>query len=176
MTQLPAISAAALLATTLATTNAQASPRGVGLGVAAGVDHSQADTILDGDSSTSFAWGFFVDIPLLETFVIAPQTTIYELSFAGSDDRNAITDVGLNFKFRVPLDSMALGFGVLAGLTTGLGDYKFHYGAVGQLTFDLVANIDGFLMAQYKRIDVGAEFGNEDISKIHGFAGAMFEF
>ncbi len=149
---------------------------GVALGVAAGVDYSSADQLFEDDSNTSFAWGFFVDIPLAETFIISPQTTIYELDFAGASEPQAVTDVGLNFKFIVPLGSLSLGGGILAGVTTGLGDYRLHYGALGQLNFNLISNIDGFVMAQYKRIDVGDTLMNEDISKLHAFAGAMFRF
>lgn len=149
---------------------------GVALGVAAGIDYSAADQIFEDDSNTSFAWGFFVDIPLLETFVISPQTTIYELEFAGASEAQAVTDVGLNFKFVVPLGSLSLGGGVLAGVTTGLGDYRLHYGALGQLSFNLISNIDAFVLAQYKRIDVGDTLMNEDISKVHAFAGGMFRF
>lgn len=146
----------------------------VGFGVAAGIDYSQADVILEDDSSTSFAWGFFVDIPLAETFILSPQTTIYELDI-GPDSR-AVTDVGMNFKFVIPLRKISLSAGILAGVTTGLGDYRLHYGALGQLNFDLIANIDGFILAQFKRIDVGDDLMNEDISKVHAFAGAMFRF
>ncbi|MEM6531525.1 MAG: hypothetical protein AAF654_02825 [Myxococcota bacterium] len=146
----------------------------VGFGVAAGIDYSQADMIFEDDSNTSFAWGFFVDIPLAETFVLSPQTTIYELDFGSGNQ--AITDVGMNFKFVIPLRSLSLGAGILAGVTTGLGEYRLHYGALGQLNFNLISNIDGFVLAQFKRIDVGDDFMNEDISKVHAFAGAMFRF
>ena len=155
---------------------ASATQPDVAIGVAAGVDYSAADQIFEDDSNTSFAWGFFVDIPLTDTFMISPQTTIYELDFAGSEGSEAVTDGGLNFKFLIPLNKLRLGGGILAGGTTGLGDYRLHYGLVGQLDFNLISNIDGFVMAQYKRIDVGDSLLNEDISKVHAFAGAMFRF
>ena len=173
MKQVPAVFAAALIL--MGASSAFASD-GVSLGVAAGIDYSAADQIFEDDSNTSFAWGFFVDIPLADTFVISPQTTIYELEFAGGDEAQAVTDVGLNFKFLVPLGKLSLGAGILAGVTTGLGDYRLHYGALGQLNFNLISNIDGFVLAQWKRIDVGDTLLNEDISKVHAFAGAMFSF
>ncbi len=162
-------------------------PSGVGLGIAAGLDYSTADRIFEDDSNTSFAWGFFVDIPLLDTFVISPQTTLYDLDIAVDDGslepgeqveaiNQAVTDVGLNFKFMIPLRSVSLGAGILAGATTGLGDYRLHYGALAQLNVKLLSNIDGFILAQFKRIDVGDELLNEDINKVHVFAGGMFRF
>lgn len=155
------------------------SPWDVGLGIAGGFDYSAADTTLVGDSSTSFAWGFFVDIPLADTFHISPQTTLYELDLRQDDGQAAttsVTDVGLNFKFVVPLRSLSLSFGILAGATTGLGDYRPHYGTMAQLDIDLIGNIGAFILGQYKRVNVDDQFGEDDIAKIHGFTGVMFRF
>ena len=84
--------------------------------------------------------------------------------------------MGLNFKFMIPLRSVSLGAGILAGATTGLGDYRLHYGALAQLNVKLLSNIDGFILAQFKRIDVGDELLKKDINKVHVFAGGMFRF
>ena len=57
----------ALFAITITSMEAGATdPRGVGLGVAAGVNLADAENV---DLDTSFSWGFFVDIPLLETAI-----------------------------------------------------------------------------------------------------------
>jgi hypothetical protein len=150
------------------TREARADAQGVGLGVAAGVDLYNEEKI---DTSTSFSWGFFVDIPLLDTFFITPSTTIYELDL-GNEEKIAITDVDLNFKFIVPLGRLRLGAGVLAGLTTGLGDYLGHFGLLGYGSLALVENLDLFVMVQYKRL----QFGDANIDNYHGFGGVMFRF
>ncbi len=96
-----ACTAALALSLCLFTTAAyaqQPNPRGVGLGVAAGVDVNNAEHI---DTNATFSWGFFVDIPLLETFYITPAAMIYELDIGR--DKKPVTDVDLNFKFIVPL-------------------------------------------------------------------------
>ncbi len=147
-------------------------PRGVGLGVAAGIDYSdyQKSAGARSEWSPAFAWSFFVDIPLLETFYITPQTALYTLDLDGQT--RSVTDVDLNFKFIVPLSAFRLGAGLTAGLTSGLGDYRGHYGALGYFGFALVANLEGFVMVQYKRLS----FDDQDVDKIHGYAGAMFRF
>ena len=157
-------------------TEARADPYGVGLGVAGGVNIADADgdvdTNTDFDTRTSFAWGFFVDIPLIETFYITPAATLYELDRNG-EDSVAITDIDLNFKFIVPIGALSLGVGVTAGLTTGLGDYQPHYGALAYVGFNLIANLDLFVMAQYKRL-VTSQDNLPDYNNIHGFGGIMF--
>ena len=148
---------------------AHAEPYGVGLGVAAGVNLADAENV---DLDTSFSWGFFVDIPLLETFYITPAATLYQIG--EGDDRSAITDIDLNFKFIVPIGALSLGAGVTAGLTTGLGDYQPHYGLLGYFGFNLVANLDLFTVVQYKRLTTSD--GLPDYNNVHVFGGAMFRF
>ena len=163
------IGALALLVTLAHARSASANARGVGLGVAAGVDLYDHQEI---DMKTSFSWGFFVDIPLLDTFYITPAAMVYELELPGSDDKVAATDIDMNFKFVVPLHPLSLGFGVTAGLTTGLGDYYGHYGALGYLGWNIVANLDLFAMVQYKRLTAYSE----DYNNIHAYGGVMFRF
>ena len=152
---------------------AQPNPRGVGLGVAAGVNLATADE--EGiDSNTSFSWGFFVDIPLLETFYITPAAMVYEIDPTG-ENALSLTDIDLNFKFIVPLGAFSLGVGVTAGLTTGLGSYEGHFGGLGYLGWNLVSNLDLFVLAQYKRLPASGDV-DFTYNNIHVFGGGMFRF
>ncbi|OGR15034.1 MAG: hypothetical protein A2341_01220 [Deltaproteobacteria bacterium RIFOXYB12_FULL_58_9] len=168
---IPFVAAAAFALSLVGATPAQAqqSPaKGVGLGVAAGVNLYDEEAI---DLGTSFAWGFFVDIPLLDTFYITPAAMIYELDM-GDLGKASITDIDLNFKFIVPIGSLRLGVGILAGLTTGLGDYEGHFGGLAYVGWNLVSNLDLFAMLQYKRLSTG----EMTIDNYHGYAGTMFRF
>ena len=177
------VPAIALAAVSVASTSpAYADPYGVGLGVAAGVNLADAD-VDNIDMETSFSWGFFVDIPLIETFYITPAATLYQLpatataddgTTISTDDRISITDIDLNFKFIIPLGALSLGVGVTAGLTTGLGDYQPHYGALAYIGYNLIANLDLFAMGQYKRLATGDDI--PDYNNIHIFGGTMFRF
>ncbi|MEE8409372.1 MAG: hypothetical protein V3T05_07190 [Myxococcota bacterium] len=157
--------------------DAHAHPRpdakGVGLGVAVGFDYQRGvgiDGSVDVGTNQSFAWGFFVDIPLLETFYITPAAMLYEIDLG--DGKQAVTDVDINFKFIVPLGRARVGAGFIAGLTTGLGDYLGHYGGLGFFSFKLVSNLDAFAMVQFKRL----AHGSVNYDNIHGYLGAMFIF
>lgn len=163
---------AAIAALALVPASAKADARGVGLGVAAGLDYSkyQDSIAADDEFHPSFSWGFFVDIPLLETFYVSPATTLYTLDLGGG--RASVTDIDMNFKFIVPLGDLRLGAGLTAGLTTGLGDYRGHWGGLGYASLALVPNLEGFVLAQYKTIN----FGANDIEKVHVYGGGMFRF
>ncbi|MEO0606250.1 MAG: hypothetical protein AAF211_32775 [Myxococcota bacterium] len=143
--------------------------RGVGLGVAAGVNLAEAAEL---EIPNSFAWGFFVDIPLLETFYITPAATVYELG--EGDTRTSHTDIDLNFKFIVPIKRVSLGAGVTTGLTTGFDQYRGHFGGLAHLGINIVSNVDLFAMGQYKYLATG-NF-DPDINNVHIFGGAMFRF
>ncbi|MBI5510096.1 MAG: hypothetical protein HY903_15165 [Deltaproteobacteria bacterium] len=147
--------------------DASANASGVGLGVAAGADiqHGKVQK-----NKANFAWGFFVDIPVAANFYITPQTTVYEMK--RSTDKEALTDVDLNFKFLVPLGFATLGAGLTAGLTTGLGDYLGHYGALGYFALNLVSNLDAFAMVQFKRL----AYGGDNIDNYHGYLGGIWRF
>src|SRR4051812_12951427 len=80
------------------TAPARADSRTVGLGVAAGVAVPNGKP----DFAASMNWGFFVDIPLLNTFHITPSTMLYKLRDSTGAGSSA-TDVSLNFKFVIPL-------------------------------------------------------------------------
>ena len=152
--------------------------REVGLGVAAGVAYSPTTTkpsIANVQNSIqagqSFAWGFFVDIPLLETFYISPAAMLYEFNLGSG--RVPITDVDLNFKFIVPISILRLGVGATFGLTAAGEKYGVHFGGLGYLAINIVSNLDVFAMVQYKKLvrDPGP-----NLDDIHGFLGVMFHF
>lgn len=164
---------AVLASLLLATPRAHANASGVGLGVAGGlayiptnVRHGQ----LTQQVGTGYSWGFFVDIPLLETFYISPSTILYELDLGNG--KNPATDIDLAFKFIVPVGALHLSVGGLGGLTEEELQYDWHLGALAYVGLNLVANLDVFVQAQYKKIFRDA--GNLD--DVHGFLGAMFRF
>ncbi|MBN1960596.1 MAG: hypothetical protein JW841_06595 [Deltaproteobacteria bacterium] len=156
----------------------KANASGVGLGVAIGGAYSGTEVSranVRESVGVRPAWGFFVDIPLLQTFYISPAAMLYtfeDINGDGKDD--AVTDVDINFKFIVPVGTLHFGAGVTAGLTSGVQDsYAYHYGALGFASVNLVANLDVFFLAQYKHLVL------EDITDIedwHGFVGGMFHF
>ena len=155
------------------------SAHNVGLGVAVGGAYSGSHTDVNNarkEVGTRPAWGFFVDIPLLPTFYIAPAAMLYSIKNAAGND-TAVTDVDLNFKFIVPIGDLHLGAGLTAGLSTGLpskpNGYTPHVGGLGYLSYNLVANLDAFLMLQYKRQMVENASAVDDI---HAFVGGMFRF
>ena len=156
---------------------ARAAASGVGLGVAGGIAYS--GTKIDVNTTREavgarVAWGFFVDIPLLATFYITPAAMLYELDVDGDGERDAVTDVDLNFKFIVPLGDLRFGAGLTAGLSSGVEDsYAPHYGLLGFASMNLVANLDVFLLGQYKKLVRDAAV---DINDVHLFAGGMFHF
>jgi hypothetical protein len=157
---------------------ALAEASGVGLGVAFGGAYS--GTQVDRNSVKESvgarpAWGFFVDIPLLPTFYISPAAMLYTFKNINGDGKDvAVTDVDLNFKFIVPVGSLHFGAGLTGGLTSGVQTgYATHFGVLGFASLNLVANLDGFVLVQYKRL-------NRDVTPviddIHGYVGAMFRF
>jgi hypothetical protein len=156
-------------------TLARASPEGVGLGVAAGMAYSDSQPDPDRDDviGARFAWGFFVDIPLLETFYITPSTMLYEIDAYG-EGSTPVTDVDISFKFIVPTSAMSFGAGLTAGLSVGIEpEYVPHWGLLGYVSFNMVANLDGFVLVQYKHL---MPEENDDIDDLHAFAGMMFHF
>jgi hypothetical protein len=170
------LSALALALVVAAPRGAHANASGVGLGVAAGLAYSNSEINVQGAKQAvggRFAWGFFVDIPLLPTFYITPAAMLYDLKDVNNHTLKA-TDIDLNFKFIVPIGDLHLGAGLTGGLTSGVeASYAPHYGLLGVISYTLVANLDAFAMVQYKKM-VRDSGGN--ISDIHAFGGGMFRF
>ena len=155
----------------IAAGTAHAGAKGVGLGVAAGAAWSGTELEgFDDRDATGLSWGFFVDIPLLNTFYISPAATIYELDLGKG--KKPVTDIDLNFKFIVPLYPLKIGAGVTAGITVAEEAYNSHMGLLGYVSYNLVQNLDVFAMTQYKRL---IREGQE-VDDMHMFAGTMFRF
>lgn len=158
----------------LSPATASADPRGVGLGVAVGLAYSP--TKLPGHRGAhraggrGFAWGFFVDIPLLKTFYISPAAMLYSVDVGNGSV--AATDIDLNFKFIVPLGRLRLGAGVNVGITQLDQRYNSHFGILGYGAWSLVRNFDVFTTLQYKRlVREGPELDN-----LYLYGGGMFRF
>jgi hypothetical protein len=149
--------------------SAFAESKGVGLGVAGGASFSpdkvQGTSVRGG---TSEAWGFFVDIPLLPTFYIAPSATLYRVNLGKG--MNPVTDLDMAFKFIVPFAIFKAGGGVLVGTTTTAESYKGHYGALGFFSAAFFPNLEAFGMVQYKR------WMSEPVDNVQVLAGGMFRF
>ncbi len=159
----------------LATSRAQSYPvpNNVGLGVAAGAEFSITklrEKRLARTAGNSFAWGFFVDVPLTDTFYVAPTTTLYQMDFG--DGYQPVTDVDLAFKFIAPLGSLHAGAGVLGGLTSVEKQYMGHAGVLTHLSLRVLPNVDAFAQFQYKRIFRELQA----LDHLHGYAGVMFRF
>ena len=155
---------------------AAAHARGVGLGVAVGGSYSPTDIADDPTKASrtpgsSLAWGFFVDIPLLETFYISPAAMLYELDLGTG--KRPVTDTDLSFKFIIPLGDLAIGAGFTVGITNAEADYAGHYGGIASLALKLVPNFGVFAMMQYKKL---LRDEKTDIDNLHGFVGGMFYF
>jgi hypothetical protein len=148
--------------------------RDVGLGVAAGLSFSptevqSARSVEATRVGEGFTWGFFVDIPLLETFYLSPAAMLYELDLGNG--RKPVTDIDLNFKFIVPLSAARIGTGFNIGLTNSEQEYQAHVGALGYFAWNFLSNLDVFVLVTYKRLfrDPGP-----DIDNLHTHAGVMF--
>jgi hypothetical protein len=151
----------------------------VGLGVAIGTSVPMSTSaVKTGVSGMSLDWGFFVDIPLISTFYISPSAMIYDLKIPdalqveGMPTKWSVTDIDLNFKFIVPISKLSLQAGVLAGLTTGadLGNlYTPHAGLVVAVAYNLVSNLDAFVLANYKILFNN----NSNVKTLHAYAGLM---
>lgn len=162
---------------TAAAADGEVSAQGVGLGVAAGISVSPTNFTTGGvrrSAGLGFAWGFFVDIPLISTFYITPAAMLYELDLDLEEGRELVTDLDLNFKFIVPISDFRLGFGINSGVTSAERRYSFHYGLLGYLSYNFVANLDIFYLFLYKRLV--RKDPDIDIDNIHNFLGIMFRF
>ncbi len=136
----------------------------VALGVGAGV--AVPARSVDGSRDTSFAWGFHVNIPILNTLHLSPSSELYQM------DGVYATDVALAFKFMVPLRLSALYFGVAPGLTASGSGTTAHVGVLGGFTIRVLSNISGF--AQYKYKVLFYDDTNTRVS--HVAAGLLFSF
>lgn len=123
----------------------------VKLGTAVGLAHADYKKI---DQSNQIIWGFYVDIPIINTLNITPSAMVYKLDY---DSKNlSATDISLNFKFKVPLRVITLYFETISGLTQAQfsddSGVAPHVGFGGGVDFNLVSNISFFGEANYRVI------------------------
>jgi len=140
----------------------------VGLGVSVGAawQEGSTDDIAEHDWSTSFNWGFYVNIPLIWTFHITPSAELYKFG-----DVNA-TDIALAFKFIIPVWKLDLYVGFVPGLTA-VGDENLpHVGGLAGVGFNLFSNLDLFVQAKYKILFQG----DQNVRVLHANLGVLYHF
>lgn len=118
----------------------------------------------------TFAWGFFVDLPLISHFYVTPSAILYELDPRDAGG-TAAADVSMSFKFGLPIDA----FELYAALTTGLtsaDEIDVHFGGLGGASFQLLDNLDVFVQVTYRVIL--ADVGN--VQNLQAFVGPSFRF
>jgi hypothetical protein len=156
----------AALALTAGAARVEASPRDVGLGVAAGIAVPRDE---GGAYDLTGNWGFYVDIPLLSTFHVTPSTLLYRLQRGGQGF--AATDVSLSFKFMVPLGPLAAFAGVTAGLTS-TDRLDPHVGLLGGAQLRILPNVDAFAQVNYRAV----LRDDRNIRDVMVYAGPVFRF
>jgi len=147
---------------------AESNRSSVGLGLTFGAafpQHSAGDITFD-DWDASFGWGFYVNIPVVWTFHIAPSAMLYQFH-----DLNA-TDIDLAFKFIIPAWVLDLYLGVAPGVTAAGDDHMFNVGLLGGVAFKLFSNLDMFVEARYKILIQG----DSNIRVLHTSAGVLWHF
>jgi hypothetical protein len=147
---------------------AQSAATPVSLGVFVGTAFPQGNTATfpDADATMNFNWGFFVNIPLIQTFAITPSAELYKLG-----KQNA-TDFDLAFKFIVPVQKWSIFAGFSPGLTAGNEVIDPHVGLLAGASMNLVSNIDAFAQVKYDFIFDGSE----NLKVLHVNAGLIFNF
>ncbi|MCK6550191.1 hypothetical protein L6R52_30430 [Myxococcota bacterium] len=165
-----ALALAALTVALPTAARAEVPGKPVGLGVAAGFAVPSSGEI---DYDLGFAWGFYVDIPLVYTFHLTPSATIYRLApSAEGIEGTWNTDLSLNFKFVVPLGPLEPYGGILAGLSTEAADLNPHVGLIAGAQLSVLPNIDVFAQLDYKLTlrDAG------NLSDVQLYVGPIFRF
>jgi hypothetical protein len=136
--------ALAAILTVLSAGALAAQGRGTSLGlVVGGAFPGPATAQIPSNQDLGFNWGFFVNLPLLDTFHLAPSAELYKFGSSNA------TDFDFAFKFIVPLSSYSLFLGLAPGLTTVNSLTAPHVGVLGGASFPLVSNLDAFVSAKY---------------------------
>jgi hypothetical protein len=146
-----------------------ADPSGVGLGFSIGAAMPTGNLAgIAGSTSgvPSFAYGFYVDIPLISTFHITPSSELYKFA-----NQNA-TDFDLAFKFIIPLGSFDLLLGLVPGLTAVASTLDVHLGALVGASFILAGNLSAFVQGKWDFLFDPVS----NLSVFHVTAGLLFEF
>jgi hypothetical protein len=121
------------------------------LGVAAGF------AVPSGDRSfvPTLNWGFYADIPIVDSLVIAPSVILYDLTQQGSTSGTSAVDVSVNMKFVVNLGSVGLYAGGTVGMTS-TNELDPHLGLLGGASVVLSSNFELFGQFSYRWV-----LGNE---------------
>lgn len=160
----------------------------LGIGIGGNFPFNEENLKMDLDG------GFYVNIPLIQSFHLTPSAEIYTLRLADAASQASsikelpATDLSLAFKFIVPLYRLDFYFGAPLGIShlyipkESSSEIRFHAGLLGGLAFNLISNIDVFAQCTYKIIFTGdileenaaPEIGN--ISSMRVNAGFLFNF
>ena len=97
-----------------------------------------------GISETSFAWGFHVNIPVLDTIRITPSSEIYRITDVYA------TDLALAFHYVIPFEIFEIYFGVAPGLTAWGTSTSPHVGGLLGFSIPILDDIGGFAQFRYK--------------------------
>ncbi|MEI6876746.1 MAG: hypothetical protein WCL50_16645 [Spirochaetota bacterium] len=140
---------------------------GASLGlVVGGTFPGTATTHIPSSGELALDWGFFVNLPLLQTFHIAPSAELYKFSTSNA------TDFDLAFKFIVPLNRYSIFVGISPGLTTVNSLTAPHVGLLAGASFGLVSNLDAFAQGKYTMVFDG----NQNMTVFHLNLGVLFNF
>lgn len=118
----------------------------------------------------AFAWGFFVDLPLIAHFYVTPSAVLYQLDPKEGGGTSA-ADVSMSFKFGLPIDVVELYAAITTGLTSA-DQVDLHFGGQAGASFRLLDNLDVFAQVDYRVIL--ADIGNVQDLKV--FVGPSFRF
>jgi len=167
-TYLAPVAIVALLLSCLCTRAEAQNNDSVGLGVSFGVALPQhkTDEVQFDDWDASFGWGFYGNIPAVDTFQITPSALLYPLYTLNA------TDVNLAFKFIIPAWVLDIYVGLAPGVTTVADDHLFNVGGIVGVSFNLFSNLDLFIDAKYKILIEG----DSNIRVLHAAAGVLWHF
>jgi hypothetical protein len=118
----------------------------------------------------AFAWGFFVDLPLVSHFYVTPSAVLYQLDPREGDGFSA-ADVSMSFKFGFPIDAFEL-YGALTTGLTSADEVDVHFGGLAGMSFQILDNLDVFVQVNYRVIL--ADVGN--VQDLEAFVGPAFRF
>jgi len=118
----------------------------------------------------AFAWGFYVDLPLISHFYVTPSAVLYQLDPQARSGVRA-ADVSMSFKFGLPIDAFEL-YGALTTGLTSADEVDVHFGGLGGATFRLLDNLDVFVQVSYRVIL--ADLGN--VRDLKASVGPAFRF
>jgi hypothetical protein len=139
-------------------------PASLGLSMGLALPYGETNSIQD--SEASFGLGFYVDLPLIDSFYIVPSAELYGLS-----DMSA-ADIDMGFKYILPIS----GFKVYAGVTTGVTSVAdvvpFHVGLLAGGSMKLMKKLDAFAQVKYNVLFEGGR----NMGVFHINAGIQFEF